>query len=179
MTAKFDQSRNFGLALSLCWAIINPGSAAAQQAPSTPQSDILDGVIRCREMADDGARLACFDAAASALAAAGEVALVSRTEVEQTQRQLFGFNASLLNPFSGRSDADELASITSTMASARQMGPTGWLVTLEDGSVWRQIDNTRAVFSTRQAHVVTVRRAAMGSYMMKIGNTPAFRVKRE
>lgn len=165
--------------MGLCSAILSPSLAVAQQAPSTPQSDILGGVVRCRDMADDGARLACFDAAASALAAAGEVTLVSRTEVEQTQRQLFGFNASLLNPFSGRSDADELASITSTMASARQIGPDGWLVTLEDGSVWRQIDTTRAVFSTRQPHVVTVRRAAMGSYMMKVGNTPAFRVKRE
>lgn len=179
MTGKFDSRWTFALLAATCAAIIYPCSATAQQNVLGPESNILDRFAHCRGLADAGARLACFDAAATALAAAGEVTLVSRTDVEQNQRQLFGFDVSLLNPFSERGESDELSSITSTMASARQIGPNGWLLTLEDGSVWRQIDTTRAAFSTRQPHVVTVRRAAMGSYMMKVGNTPAFRVKRE
>lgn len=166
------------LPVALFSAILNPDLATAQQANSTPATNIIGEFARCREMMDDRERLACFDGAAGALAAVGEVALVSRADVARSQRQLFGFNASLLNPFSGRGDSDELASITSAMASARQT-PSGWLVTLEDGSVWRQIDTTRAVFSSRQRHEVTVRRAALGSYMMKVGNAPAFRVKRD
>ncbi|GAW40910.1 hypothetical protein SH203_01312 [Brevundimonas sp. SH203] len=65
------------------------------------------------------------------------------------------------------------------MTSARDLGRGEWLITLDDGSVWRKTDSVDVLFSARRQYPVTVRRAALGSYMMKVGDTPAFRVKRE
>ncbi len=65
------------------------------------------------------------------------------------------------------------------MTNARDLGRGEWIITLDDGSVWRKTDNVVPIFSTRRENPVTVRRAALGSYMMKVGDTPPFRVKRE
>jgi len=123
--------------------------------------------------------LACFDSAATRLAAAGEVAVVSRQDIEQNQRRLFGFNVTALNPFSGSGRSEELQSISATMTSARNLGRGEWSITLDDGSVWRKTDGVDVLFSASRQYPVTVRRAALGSYMMKVANDPPFRVRRE
>ena len=113
------------------------------------------------------------------MAAAGEVAVVSREDVQQNQRRLFGFSVSMINPFDAGGRAEELQYISATMTAARDLGRGEWLITLDDGSTWRKIDGVQPVFSTRRQYPVTVRRAALGSYMMKVGDTPPFRVRRE
>lgn len=168
------------MGLSVILATIFSSHTAYAQQSSTPRpDDLIRPVIQCREVQNDTARLACFDAAAASLAAAGEVAVVSRRDVEQNQRRLFGFNVSALNPFDGADSGNSLQSISATMTSARDLGRGEWLITLDDGSVWRKTDSVDVLFSARRQYPVTVRRAALGSYMMKVGDTPAFRVKRE
>ncbi len=152
--------------------------AYAQQNTASASNDLIGSVTRCRGVQGDQARLACFDTAAAALAAAGEVAVISRQDVEQNQRRLFGFNVSALNPFD-ISGGNDLRSISGTMTGARDLGRGEWLITLDDGSVWRKTDGADVSFSPRRQYPVTVRRAALGSYMMKVGDTPPFRVKRE
>jgi hypothetical protein len=153
--------------------------AFAQQNVASRPEDLIKPVTQCREVQNDAARLACFDAAVAALAAAGEVAIVSRRDVEQNQRRLFGFNVSALNPFEGTNGENNLQSISATMTSARDLGRGEWLITLDDGSVWRKTDSADVQFSARRQYPVTVRRASLGSYMMKVGDAPPFRVKRE
>lgn len=155
------------------------GHADARQNNATAGNDLIGTVTRCREIEADVGRLACFDAAAARLAAAGEVAVVSRQDVEQNQRRLFGFNVSTLNPFGNSDRPDNLQSISATMTSARSLGRGEWLITLDDSSVWRKTDGSDVSFSPNRQYPVTVRRAAMGSYMMKVANDPPFRVRRE
>ncbi|WP_426045991.1 hypothetical protein, partial [Brevundimonas sp. DWP1b2] len=95
-------SRTTGSKLAIMSAIaasLVAGHADARQNNATTGNDLIGPVTRCRQIEADVARLACFDAAATRLAAAGEVAVVSRQDVEQNQRRLFGFNVSALNPF--------------------------------------------------------------------------------
>jgi len=158
---------------------IGSGVQAQDHATGGATTDLLTAVTDCRSRQDDGERLACFDAAAARLSAAGEVAVVSRQDVQQNQRRLFGFGVSIVNPFSSSGDAAELQSISATMTEARDLGRGEWLIKLDDGSTWRKIDGIEPVFSTRRQYPVTVRRAALGSYMMKVGDTPPFRVRRE
>lgn len=113
------------------------------------------------------------------MAAAGEVAVVSRQDVEQNQRRLFGFNVSALNPFENMGRSEGLQSISATMTSARNLGRGEWSITLDDGSVWRKTDGVEVQLSAGRRYPVTVRRAALGSYMMKVANDPPFRVRRE
>lgn len=153
--------------------------AFAQQNVASRPNDLIQPVRQCRDIQNDAARLACYDASVATLVSAGEVAVVSRRDVEQNQRRLFGFNVSALNPFEGNDSGNDLQSISATMISARDMGRGEWLITLDDGSVWRKTDSADVLFSARRQYPVTVRRAALGSYMMKVGDAPPFRVKRE
>lgn len=172
-------SRSKSVLLSLMLANIFAGQANAQQNIATTENGLIDTVTRCREIEADVARLACFDSAATRLAAAGEIAVVSRQDVEQNQRRLFGFSVSALNPFEKSGRSEDLQSISATMTSARNLGRGEWSITLDDGSVWRKTDGVSVLFSASRQYPVTVRRAALGSYMMKVANDPPFRVRRE
>lgn len=161
------------------YLLSSAGAASAQHSAPSHTGDLLAAVSHCRQIQEAGARLACFDAAAVAIADAGEVAIVSRADVARNQRSLFGFNVETLNPFSGNGRQPDLQSISATLTSVRDLGRGVWLLTLDDGSVWRVTDSVEPTFSTRRQYPVTVRRAAMGSYLMKVGNFPPFRVRRE
>ncbi|WP_453978191.1 hypothetical protein [Brevundimonas sp. Marseille-Q4549] len=154
-------------------------TALSQEYSPRNREGLLEAVTRCRDLQDDNARLACFDAAATNLAAAGELTVVSRQDVQQNQRRLFGFNVSIANPFDREGRSEELQSISGTMIGARNLGRGEWIITLDDGSTWRKVDGGDPIFSARRQYPVTVRRAALGSYMMKVGDTPPFRVRRE
>jgi hypothetical protein len=65
--------------------------------------DPVDGVLACRSIEDIEQRLACFDQAASTLAAArsqGDIVVVSREDVDAVERDSFGFNLPSLPRFS-------------------------------------------------------------------------------
>ena len=174
--------RLFGSKIAVTSAIaasLVAGHAYAQQNVAATGNDLIGAITRCRGLEADAARLACFDSAATQLAAAGEVAVVSRQDVEQNQRRLFGFNVSALNPFENSGRADNLQSISATMTSARNLGRGEWSIMLDDGSTWRKTDGVEVLFSANRQYPVTVRRAALGSYMMKVANDPPFRVRRE
>jgi hypothetical protein len=57
------------------------------------------------------------------------------------------------------------------------------IITLQNGQVWRQIDDTRVLYSRRQPFtemVVSVRSAALGSHMMQLNDRGRwFRARRE
>nr|WP_314436655.1 hypothetical protein [uncultured Brevundimonas sp.] len=158
---------------------ITPSFALAQATSQISGPELLSSITRCRSIVSDSERLLCFDAAAGSLAAAGDVAVVRRDDVQQDQRRLFGFNVAISNPFNPNGRADEIQSISAMMTNARDLGRGEWIITLDDGSIWRKTDSVVPIFSTRRENSVTVRRAALGSYMMKVGDTPPFRVKRE
>lgn len=159
--------------------LVSAEASSAQDSSPSNTGDLLATLNHCRQIQEGSARLACFDAAAAAIAGAGEVAIVSRADVARNQRSLFGFNVETLNPFSGNGREPDLQSISATLTSVRDLGRGVWLLTLDDGSVWRLTDSVEPTFSTRRQYPVTVRRAAMGSYLMKVGNFPPFRVRRE
>ena len=70
--------------------------------------------------------------------------------------------------------------ITFQTQQATQAGGAGrWLFTLENGSVWRQVDNEPVRVSPRQGMSVEIRRASLGSYMMSINGSRSVRVRRE
>ncbi|WP_295209366.1 hypothetical protein [uncultured Brevundimonas sp.] len=179
MTRSAAKSAKKIAVLSVTAVIFASNQAAAEQDLAPSGSDLVGAVTQCTTIAANAARLACFDAAAARLSAAGEVAIVSRQDVQQNQRRLFGFNVTGLNPFSGSGESEELQSISATMTSARNLGRGEWSITLDDGSVWRKTDGVDVLFSANRQYPVTVRRAALGSYMMKVANDPPFRVRRE
>jgi Protein of unknown function (DUF3121). len=165
----------------LFWAT---GTAVlAQNSPQSASPDAVQQITACRSITEPMQRLACFDAAVGALDSArtgGDLVVVSRSEVQANQRSAFGFNINLVNPFARQgAPVEEIEAIQSPVRRARQMASGRWLVSLEDGSTWMQIDDTSVNVSRPEDATATVRRAVLGSYLMTIGSSRAFRVRRQ
>lgn len=164
--------------------LLMAAAASGAQAQETRRAEGLERLAGCRSVADAGQRLACYDAAAAALdeaERAGEVVVLDRAQVEATRRGLFGFEMPSLDIFNrggGRVEAPEIDNVAYVVAQARQADRNVWVFTMEDGSVWRQIDG-RMWGRPRAGETAVVRRAALGSFMMNVGDAPAIRVRRE
>jgi hypothetical protein len=175
--------QNMAFMAALALTISLGGNAAAGGVQEPDRAVSLSEVALCRSIAADAARLACFDRAVAALDAAeraGDVVVLDRAQVRETNRQLFGFE--IANPFAGRPNvAPEAAldAVETTLTSAGSSGEGKWIFRLANGSEWRQIDSGAVQFRNREGEAVRVRRASLGSYLMTIGNSRAVRVRRQ
>ena len=146
------------------------------------QEDAAAELLRCRTIADSAQRLVCYDTAAGAFETAraqGAVVVLSRAEVAESQRRSFGFNLNVLNPFQTSDGPQELDSIDGVLRRVGTDANRRSVFTLEDGSVWRQAESRTPYFRSTPGLPVTVRRAALGSYMLSIDGSTSIRVKRE
>jgi hypothetical protein len=172
--------------------------AAQPPAPVAPQ-DVLEAVGRCATIADKEVRLACYDALAprvkDALAAPPASLPGDRTPSADEQRSWFGFD---LDGLFGSSPAqqttpqqfgsDRLASthakeetaaaaVDSITAGVTDVAYTPFgrfIVFLENGQVWRQIegDADHATFKKpAKDNKVTISRGFIGSYNLTINNS--------
>jgi hypothetical protein len=151
-------------------AFVQAGLAAAQE-PS------LDAVIACKAIEAPLERVACYDVGRlEAAEAAGEVSVITRADVEQVQRDSFGFRIPSLPALGGRGgESQELERVTEAVKSVS--GGKGALrITLANGQVWEQIDDKPARANAPKS--AEIFQAALGSYKMKLDGGLAFRVKR-
>lgn len=131
-----------------------------------------DGWQRCRAVADAAARLACYDALVDAGTAAARpaapVAAPAPAPAPAAAAAEFGLSGT----------ARSLQAVTSSLPGLFQgWGPNARL-RLANGQVWQVVDGSSAALYLRDP-AVTVRRAALGSYLMEIaGTNHAPRVRR-
>ena len=164
-----------------------PALAVAQgrNEASPPRPETFEALVRCRAIAEDAARLACFDQAAAALQAAQErrdVVVVDRQQVREGRRRLFGLALPRIPIFGGGDnddeDDDQIRTVEGVVASASQDGLGHWVVALQDGAVWVQVDNNTLALRPRPGQRVVINRGALGSFMMRVNNQPGIRVRR-
>lgn len=163
-------------------ALAAASTLSTQAAPSQERPETLERLMACRGIADNTARLTCFDTAAGALDTAqrqGDVVVIDRAGVAETRRQLFGFEMPSLPRLFGPEGAAEIDSIETTLQSASLVGEGRWVFRLADGSVWRQIDGDRARFENRPGQPVRVRKASLGSFLLTVDGSRAIRVRRQ
>ncbi len=174
--------------------------------PVGAQANVED-VIACRNISDDVARLACFDAAVPGLREelAEENAAL---EAERDQRSFFGIPSFDIPNILGRNQEtseEEFGSANMEQREAREEGtvdeledergiiqnisanvvewgrnPRGkYFVVLDNGHVWRQTDDGRVPLRNRGENSVTIRRGRMGGFFLKANGVPAeFRFER-
>ncbi len=142
---------------------------------------LVQKLADCRKVADDSARLACFDAAAGALEQAeakGDIVVVDRAQAQQVRRQAFGFSLPSLSVFDRGDKPEQVDSIESKITAVRA-DPTGkWVLKLEDGSTWTQIDVGSPSIRPKAGMPVKVRKATMGSFLLSVDGQRAFRARR-
>lgn len=162
---------------------------ARTPSPSTQsKAKAFDDVVSCRSITDNAQRLACYDQSVASLqdaAAKHDIVVVDREQVRETRRSLFGFTLPSFGIFGGgdkagkqADDQDDIKEITATVRGARQDGQGNWIVTLDDGAVWHQMDGVLA-FDPKAGSQVTIKRAALGSYFLKVGKQPGVKARRE
>jgi len=167
-------------------AVILVGATAgmAKKPAAQERPEAFEALIKCKAIADEKARLQCFDAASTAMeqaAANHDLVVVDKKQMRETRRTLFGLEIPRLHIFGGGDDdeGDEVKSIESTVSMAYPNQNGQWVVRLEDGSTWVQTDHNTIAVSPKKGTKVVVVKAALGSYMMRIGKEPGVRARRQ
>ncbi len=162
-------------------AVLGPSPALAQNPQAGSPVKVIEGVIECRAVAQAAERLACYDAAAVALAKAQdakEIATVSSADVREARRGLFGFSTPRIKLFGASKDGagQDINEIASTIVGHRT-GQRGYVFTLADGSVWAQSEGD-FLREPKRDQEIKIKRGAFGSYFARVQGGRAVRVKR-
>ena len=163
-------------------ALCAPPLAAAPVPSAERRAEVFQQLVDCRKVADNTERLACYDKAAGALdqaEAKGDVVVVDREEARTVRRQAFGFTLPSISLFERGEKPEEIATAQTTLVSAHKAKTGRWVVKLDDGSTWSQVDATEIPIDPKAGDKVKIRKAAMGSYLMTIGNQREVRVHRD
>jgi hypothetical protein len=157
--------------------------AAMTGTPAVAQGNAsLDAVTACRSIADNAARLQCFDRAAAALDDAKRndgLVVLNRTEVREKKRTLFGLKLPDINLFGGGKDEEQRTQISEIDSVVKGLQPSGrdrWTVRFEDGSIWRTTEPAK--FPPKLGDKVKVKRAALGSFRASFNGDYAVRIER-
>jgi len=167
------------LLLAAAIALIAAPNLVGAAEPAEPA--VIAALKACRALTADAERLACYDKAAQSVTKAqeaGEVIIIDKQTARAARRQAFGLELPTLSILDRGADKAETEKLQSVVKSARVDAEQRLVVTLEDGAVWRQIDDAMLGKAPKAGDTIEVRKAAMGSYMMKIGSQPAIRVRR-
>ncbi len=173
--------------LGISATIFGLSGASAQTPPARP----TDAIYACADKSDDAERLACFDAAVAAFKTAettGAVKTVDVAAIEKIERDSFGFSLPSLTEIFRREEEESgkqamaapVEEVELAIESISVNKVTGKaLVRLENGQVWEQVDSEVVSRSkVRKAKVATIRKAAMGSFLMNLDGGTAIRVRR-
>ncbi|ATW04049.1 hypothetical protein C8024_05755 [Sphingopyxis sp. BSNA05] len=166
-------------------AVLPASALAKDDDENTSPPAIFQDVIDCQKVTDATARLACYDAKVSTLAAAQEsrqVVVADREQIQEARRGLFGFSLPKIRLFGGGSDEkdkeERIEQLETTITSARQFGYGKWMLTLEEGGRWQQTDTIRLNSEPRNGDKILIKTGAMGSYLASINGQRSIRVKR-
>ncbi len=168
-------------AVSALLAAAAAGAVAFAQTAPPERVATVQALADCRKLTEDSARLACYDKAVAALdqaEARGDIVVVDRDQARKVRRQAFGLSLPSLSLFDKGESDEELNNMTAQVESARQDGTGRWTVRLDSGATWTQVDTSPLRRTPKPGMPVTIRRAALGSFMMKIGDQHAVRAKR-
>lgn len=158
------------------------GAAMAAEPKVEGRAAAFQALLDCKDKTPDAVRLACYDAAAGGLAGAekqGDIVVVDREQARAVRRQAFGFAMPSLRLFDRGEKPEEMDRLTAKVDAASIDRNGKWVVRLEGGQVWRQIDSAIVMTQPRSGSTVEIRRAALGSYMLSVDGHPGFRVHRD
>ena len=164
------------LLAAIALAAAGAAPAARRVQPGTPQQ--VQQLMNCRTIAAADQRLACYDREAAAMQQAianQDLFMVDKEKARAAGRSLFGFS---IPNFAGLFGSNgEVSQIDGTIKSAGRNADGGWLITLNDGSVWTQTDDWPGL-DARPGKKVIVKRGVLGSFWLSIPGQNGIKVKR-
>jgi hypothetical protein len=175
MAHRFVTPVATGLGLSLV-------ACFAQAAPPTPKHP-------CATIADDSARLACYDEAFGRPAGAGSAnpaapaaaapAAAVAVDPAAKAREDFGLSEAAKQAREPSQDRPVVpTSVTGKVVQLTRSALTGEAtVTLDNGQVWTEVEAYSGIV-LRKGDVVTIRKASLGSFLLVTPRNVATRVRR-
>jgi len=166
--------------VAVAGAIPAVSGALAAERPAD-RAQVLKALVDCRGVTDSAARLACYDKAAAEIdkaEAGGDIVVVDRQQARAARRQAFGFRLPTLAIFDKAATREELNVIEAKVASAGHGADGRWVITLEDGAVWREIGDQEPNLDPRPGKAARISRGAMDSFFIKIDGVST-RVRRD
>ena len=160
------------------------GALICLVTPALARSDdggqMTAALTRCRAIATDASRLACYDQAAATIAEAlraGELVVTTRQEEETRRRASFGLpptdRLTVEGPDGKTVEVDKSESVVRAISAS---GYDRYLLTLADNSAWQTMEGMK--FGPEIGDKIEIRSAALGSYLATIGGQRAVRIKR-
>mgnify|MGYP000492403646 CR=1 FL=1 len=174
-------------------AVLLAGAAtfATMSSPAIAQVDdsiVLNIMRECARIDDPSARLACYDNNIRSAGANPRNTVPGETVVRGQGAVLSGPGASgaagfgsedVRGPERFQSRSEDIQQLTARVAGVRPSGPGRYIITLEDGAVWRFTDSVPANYSVpRQGSEVEINRASLGSFLMRYRGQQSVRVER-
>jgi hypothetical protein len=139
--------------------------------------------MNCRQVAVASERLACYDAAAAEFdkgEAKGDIVVTDRAHIDGVRRQAFGFTLPSLSLFDRGSKPAVIDHVDVKVESAAKDGAGHWIIHLEGGQVWRQIDSDVLSREPKPGSVVTIQHGVLDSYLLTVaGSNATIRVHRD
>ena len=170
--------RNLMLLIGASAVVLAAGSAPAARKVQTGTPAQVQRLMACRSIAAADQRLACYDREAAAMQQAitnQDLFMVDKERARAAGRSLFGFSIPNFGGLFGSND--EISQIDGTIKSAGHNSDGGWLITLDDGSVWTQTDDWPGL-DARPGRKVVVKRGVLGSFWLSIPGQNGIKVKR-
>ena len=159
-------------------ALCAGNAVAAGRATRAPA---VQAVVDCRSLPDDQ-RLACYDKAVDKVVDAeksGDLVSIDRAQRRAVRRQAFGLSLPALAVFGPGGKGENLSEISTTVTSVSRNANGRWVLTVEDGAVWTQTDDTELYPDPRPGATVTINEAALGSFFMTVNRGASMRVHRQ
>jgi len=174
--------RNAGVraAILLLAGFFATSPAFGAKAPT--RAPVIATVLDCRKLTESDQRLACYDKAVDSLAQAdakGDLITIDREQRRAVRRQAFGLTLPSLAMFDRGEKPDEVDRITAKVATASRNPLGKWIIKLDDGAMWRQIDDVDLARLPRPGSTAVIRKAMMGGFFMILDGQQSIRVHRD
>jgi hypothetical protein len=172
------------IAVAALAALAAPTMATAARSGAKPIANpaVVERLLDCRKLAPDAERLACYDKAAAAMASAtasGDLVAIDREQRRAARRQAFGFTLPSLSFLERGEKVQEANHITATVVGATRDGYGNWIVTLDDGAVWRQVEPVELGRRPHKGSKAVISKGVLGAFFMTIDGEGAGKAKRE
>lgn len=145
----------------------------ADAAETKDSSAALKPVIACRSVADEAARLRCYDSTVQVLAdrsATGSIIIVNKEDVRQARRSAFGLTLPRLPFFDNNDQEGEPQEVLASVEAARSLGHGLWELNLNAAGVWRTTEALTSAKTPKQGQEIRISKGAFGSYFLRMAD---------
>jgi hypothetical protein len=142
-------------------------------APTLAEGQLPPEFITCSRIQKNAERLACYDRAVAYLSQPAE-----QQAAAPSAETSFGLQASVPQPRAAEEPQDdEIAFIRARVVEVSTDREGKKVMTLDNGQIWRELSKSGYV-ALEVGDEVTIKRAALGSFMLTVSGSRPLRVRR-